>query len=184
VCRYLSLFTPLLPTVHTIAAHHFTTNPTRIRDIRPDTLAQLLSHSNVSPGSRVLVADSTAGLVTAGILERLGGSSWFPYLGSFPRLLIPVSGVGTCLHIHESITDPSLPVLKDINLPAHITDGTLRLLHWAATEPEWRHVNIPLEPENGVYKYVWLGRFLLFLAHSLMFILEITEISRNTLSGD
>jgi hypothetical protein len=71
--RYLSIFTPLPPTIHTIAAHHFTANPARIREMRPDTLAQLLCHANVSPGSRVIVADSTGGLITAGILERLGG---------------------------------------------------------------------------------------------------------------
>jgi Gcd10p family len=62
----------------------------RIREIRPDTLAQLLSHSNVFPGSRVIVADSTAGLVTAGILERLGGSPNSFASTSDPRLNLDV----------------------------------------------------------------------------------------------
>ena len=40
--------------------------------LRDDTLAQLLTQSNIRPGGRYLVVDDTGGLVTAAIMERMG----------------------------------------------------------------------------------------------------------------
>ena len=45
----------------------------RIRDIRADTLSQILNLANVRPGGRYVAIDDASGLVVAGILERLGG---------------------------------------------------------------------------------------------------------------
>lgn len=71
--RYLHFFTPLPPTIYSIADAYFATNPTRTFELRTDTLAQMLTLGNISPGARVLVVESTSGLLTAAVLERLGG---------------------------------------------------------------------------------------------------------------
>lgn len=71
--RYLKLFTPLAPTLAQISQHHFERNPERVRNLRPDSLSQILGLSNVRPGGRYLIIDSTGGVLAAGCLERMGG---------------------------------------------------------------------------------------------------------------
>lgn len=51
----------------------FTTNSSKIWDMRIDALAALLHYCNVMPHSRVLVLDDTRGLVSAAAAERMGG---------------------------------------------------------------------------------------------------------------
>lgn len=51
----------------------FEKDQTRIRDIRVDSLSQLLNLASVHPGGRYLVVDDASGLVVAGIIDRLGG---------------------------------------------------------------------------------------------------------------
>ena len=52
---------------------YFTRAPDKILDMRPDTLAQILTWSNVQSGSNAMVVDSCKGLVMGGVIERLGG---------------------------------------------------------------------------------------------------------------
>lgn len=73
--KYLKYVIPLPPTVHNLCEYWWNLEPRRIRDLRPDTLAQILAVGNVRPGSRVLVVDDTSGLLTAAVIERLGGMS-------------------------------------------------------------------------------------------------------------
>jgi tRNA (adenine-N(1)-)-methyltransferase non-catalytic subunit len=44
-----------------------------IRDMRIDTLSQILSLGNVRAYTKMLVVDDTQGLVITGVMERLGG---------------------------------------------------------------------------------------------------------------
>ncbi|XP_047736848.1 tRNA (adenine(58)-N(1))-methyltransferase non-catalytic subunit TRM6 [Hyalella azteca] len=63
------------PTIDLIAEAMFFQGPRTVSYLRPDSLYQLLSYSNVYPGSRVAVYDSgTQGLVTAALLHRLGAA--------------------------------------------------------------------------------------------------------------
>jgi tRNA (adenine-N(1)-)-methyltransferase non-catalytic subunit len=71
--KYLKYVTPLAPTIHNLCEYWWQLEPRRIRDLRPDTLAQMLAVGNIRPGSRVLVVDDASGLLTAAIVERLGG---------------------------------------------------------------------------------------------------------------
>lgn len=48
--------------------------PINSRDMRLDSLAQMLNHANIHSGSRVLVVDDCLGLLVAACLERLGGT--------------------------------------------------------------------------------------------------------------
>lgn len=71
--KYLQLFTPLEPTVHQIAEYHFDRQPSKTRELRPDTLANLLAMANVRPGSRLLVVEDLGGMVVAAAVERMAG---------------------------------------------------------------------------------------------------------------
>lgn len=44
-----------------------------IRHLRPDTLAQLMTSSNIQSGSKVILVEHCQGLVVAAALERLAG---------------------------------------------------------------------------------------------------------------
>ena len=54
--------------------YYFQLEPKKIRDLRPDTLAQMMALGNVRPGARVVVVDDVSGLLTAAVVERLGGA--------------------------------------------------------------------------------------------------------------
>lgn len=71
--KFLKYFTPLAPTIHNVCQYFFKHDPKKIRDLRPDTLAQILALGNVRPGSRVVVVDETSGLLVGALAERMGG---------------------------------------------------------------------------------------------------------------
>ena len=69
---------------------YFQKNPIKILELRPDTLAQILSYSNVQFGSKVLMLETCQGLVAGSFLERLGGQGSILqlYQGSFPVRIV------------------------------------------------------------------------------------------------
>ncbi|CEJ02829.1 hypothetical protein RMCBS344292_16823 [Rhizopus microsporus] len=71
--KFMKLFTPIRPTLFSIAEYFFNKNPEKIKHLRIDTLSQLLSISNVHPNSKMLVVDDTQGLIVSAMLERMGG---------------------------------------------------------------------------------------------------------------
>lgn len=71
--KYLTYFTVIPPTIHNITHYYFDNDPKRIRDLRPDAMAQLLAFANIRPGSRVLLVDDIGGLLLGAVLERMGG---------------------------------------------------------------------------------------------------------------
>ena len=77
--KYLQLFTPLEPTVHQIAQFNFDRQASKTRELRPDTLANMLAMANVRPGSRLLVVEDLGGMVVAAAVERMGGA-FSPFL--------------------------------------------------------------------------------------------------------
>lgn len=58
-----------------VCDYWFTKDPHRVRFMRPDALAQMVTLANVHPGRRFLVVDDTGGLILAAVLDRLGGGS-------------------------------------------------------------------------------------------------------------
>ncbi|KAG6817920.1 hypothetical protein H0H87_012388 [Tephrocybe sp. NHM501043] len=71
--KYSKSFTTIEPTLFNVCDYWFNKDQTRIRDLRPDTLSQLLNLANIRPGGRYIAIDDASGLVVAGILERMGG---------------------------------------------------------------------------------------------------------------
>lgn len=56
-----------------VCDYWFNKDQNRLRDIRPDALAQMLNLANVRPGGRYLAVDDASGVVISAILDRLGG---------------------------------------------------------------------------------------------------------------
>ena len=71
--RFSKGFTTIIPTLFNVCEYWFNKDPTRLRDIRPDTLSQLLNLASIRPGGRYLAVDDASGIVVTGILQRLGG---------------------------------------------------------------------------------------------------------------
>lgn len=74
VHRFLQGFSVLQPTMFNICEYQFSRDPQRIKGIRADTLAQMMSFGNIRPGAKVVVVDETGGLLVAAVLDRLGGA--------------------------------------------------------------------------------------------------------------
>ena len=88
--RHLAQFTTHYPTARILCEMYFTKTPFKILEIRPETLAQILTYSNVRSGSNVLLVESCQGLLTGSVLERLGNNGKIVevYPGSFPVKII------------------------------------------------------------------------------------------------
>jgi tRNA (adenine58-N1)-methyltransferase non-catalytic subunit len=67
------VFTTIEPTVFNVCEYWFKKDQARIRDIRADTLAQMMNLANIHPGGRYLAVDDASGLVVAAILDKMGG---------------------------------------------------------------------------------------------------------------
>ncbi|KAJ3036030.1 cytosolic factor, phosphatidylinositol/phosphatidylcholine transfer protein [Rhizophlyctis rosea] len=71
--KFSKVFTLRKPTARTLCMHYYKTEPIKTREMRVDTLAQMLTLGNIRAGAKVLVADDFGGLVMAGLLERMQG---------------------------------------------------------------------------------------------------------------
>lgn len=71
--RYSKSFTTVEPTLFNVCEYWFNKDQNRIRDLRIDSLSQLLNLANIRPGGRYIAVDDASGLVVSGILERMGG---------------------------------------------------------------------------------------------------------------
>ncbi|BGP38423.1 tRNA (adenine(58)-N(1))-methyltransferase non-catalytic subunit trm6 [Rhodotorula kratochvilovae] len=123
--KWMQVFTPLEPTVHQIAQFHFEKQPSKTRELRPDTLANMLAMANVRPGSRLLVVEDMGGMIAAAAVERMGGE-------------------GRIMVVNDADSPPDLHLLETFNFSAAET-APLASLHWAATDPSWAPPDLPLE---------------------------------------
>ncbi|PWN42826.1 Gcd10p-domain-containing protein [Ceraceosorus guamensis] len=115
--KHMRIFTPLAPTPSIIAAHNAERSAEKMRGLREDSIAQMLSFANVAAGGRYLIVDGVGGALTGSVLERLGGE-------------------GRVLVIGDNESPPAFESLAQLNLEEeHLS--ILRSLHWAATEIGW-----------------------------------------------
>jgi tRNA (adenine-N(1)-)-methyltransferase non-catalytic subunit len=63
------------PTLFNVCDYWYKRDASRVRDIRPDTLAQMTTLANIRPGDRFLTVDDASGIVLSAILDRLGGET-------------------------------------------------------------------------------------------------------------
>ncbi|KAF8634897.1 hypothetical protein AX15_000645 [Amanita polypyramis BW_CC] len=123
--KYSKSFTTIEPTLYNVCNYWFEKDHDRIRDIRADTLSQILNLANVRPGGRYIAIDDASGLIVAGILERLGGE-------------------GRLLTICDTDSPPAYPVLSNMNFKPEEMKGIISTLNWATADPG----HIPLVPPS------------------------------------
>jgi tRNA (adenine-N(1)-)-methyltransferase non-catalytic subunit len=58
-----------------VSEYWFNKDQNRLRDIRADTISQILNTASVRPGGKYIVVDEASGIIVAGVLERLGGDA-------------------------------------------------------------------------------------------------------------
>ena len=71
--RYFKVFSTVEPTLFNVCEYWFLKDQNRLRDIRVDSLSQVLNLANIQPGGRYVVVDDASGIIVSGILERMGG---------------------------------------------------------------------------------------------------------------
>lgn len=73
--KYSKIFTVIDPTLHNICDYWFEKDRSRIRDLRVDSLSQMMALGNVHPGGRYLVVDEASGILISSILDRMDGEN-------------------------------------------------------------------------------------------------------------
>lgn len=152
--KYLQLFTPLEPTVHQIAQFNFDRQASKTRELRPDTLANMLAMANVRPGSRLLVVEDLGGMVVAAAVERMGGVfplSHFSHHRVSEQLHRPNThvfvtfppGRGRIMIVNDADSPPDLHLLESFNFSPQDL-APIASLHWAATQESWSPPDLPL----------------------------------------
>ena len=71
--KFIKAFTPKRPTARRLLEYYLEKNSNRVKEIRLDTLSQMLTALNVRAGCKWLTVDDTNGIIVAAILERLQG---------------------------------------------------------------------------------------------------------------
>ncbi|ORX84626.1 Gcd10p-domain-containing protein [Basidiobolus meristosporus CBS 931.73] len=108
--KFKKVFTPVKPNLYSLCDYFFKKNPTKIRDLRIDTLSQMLNMGNIRAHSKILVVDDTQGLVICGLMERM-------------------AGYGSILGIHDG-DNHNYDTMRYMNFPTHTRD-MLKVLSWA-----------------------------------------------------
>ncbi|THH29061.1 hypothetical protein EUX98_g5127 [Antrodiella citrinella] len=131
--KYSKSFSTVEPTIYNVCEYWFNKDQNRLRDIRPDTLSQLLNLANIRPGGRYLVVDDASGIVVAGVLERLGGN-------------------GRLITICDVDSPPAYPVVTHMNFSKEYTTSVMSSLNWATADEDYTPVVPSSEPPSGTFK--------------------------------
>ncbi|VDM58917.1 unnamed protein product [Angiostrongylus costaricensis] len=80
----------LKPTIRLLACSYYIKDCIRVSNLRVDQLGMILQLAGVHHGKNVLVFDQVLGVVSAAVIDRLGGD-------------------GSCIHLHRGIIAQSIP---------------------------------------------------------------------------
>jgi tRNA (adenine-N(1)-)-methyltransferase non-catalytic subunit len=73
--RFMRTFKAVKPTARTLCGHFSDKSAQKIREMRVDTLSQMMTAGNVRAGANYLLVDDLGGLLTAAVLERTRGTT-------------------------------------------------------------------------------------------------------------
>ncbi|EIW86980.1 Gcd10p-domain-containing protein [Coniophora puteana RWD-64-598 SS2] len=127
--KYMKAFTTVEPTLHNVCEYWFKKDHNRIRDLRPDTLSQMLNLGSIRPGGRYLAVDDASGLVISAVLHRLGGE-------------------GRLISICDVDSPPAYPVMAQMNFAKDII-APLGTLNWATAQPDYAPAAPQEESSSG-----------------------------------
>ncbi|CAG8578324.1 6217_t:CDS:10 [Funneliformis mosseae] len=134
--KFSRVFTPVRPTLYSVWEYFFSKNPGKIRDMRIDTLSQILTLVNVRADTKLLVVDDTQGLVITGVMERLGG-------------------YGTILGIHDG-ENHNYDIVRFMNFSKNVNDS-LKTLSWQQVFKE--EAQATYERIRAAREILWKGGF-------------------------
>lgn len=127
--KFSLLFVVVKPTVRRMAEMLYEADLTRCGFMRYDTLAQLLEYGNIMSGGRYAVIDTSWGLVSAAVLDRLGPS-------------------GLCVQIVDTTLQTYRRCVNTLNLPRDRVD---QLLVSVSFDQVMSHMSTcRTEPKNGI----------------------------------
>ncbi|KAL5535659.1 MYO1_1 [Sanghuangporus sanghuang] len=131
--KFSKMFATIEPTLHNVCNYWFNKDRSRIREIRPDTLAQMMNFAGVRPGGRYLVVDEASGLLVSAVLERLGDE-------------------GRIITVCDVESPPAYPIMSHMNFDEDVVNKILSSLNWATADEDHTPIVPPFEPESGVYR--------------------------------
>ncbi|KAH9932031.1 Gcd10p-domain-containing protein [Epithele typhae] len=130
--KYSKTFSIIEPTMYNVCEYWFNKDQNRLRDIRMDTLAQMLNIAGIRPGGRYLVVDDASGVVVSAVLDRLGGQ-------------------GRLITVCDVDSPPAYPVMVQMNFRKEMT-AIMSSLNWATADEEYTPVFASSEPPSGKFK--------------------------------
>ncbi|KAG9007838.1 tRNA (adenine(58)-N(1))-methyltransferase non-catalytic subunit trm6 [Tulasnella sp. JGI-2019a] len=116
--KFLQGFSVLEPTIFNICEYQFARDPQRIRGIRCETLAQIMSFGNIRPGARVILVDETGGLIFSALMDRMGGA-------------------GRILTITDADSPPNYFIADNLNLDPQVMERMVSWLSWVEVDEEY-----------------------------------------------
>jgi len=120
--KFSRVFTVIDPTIHNVCEYWFKKDQGRIRDLRVDSLSQVLTLGDVRPGGRYLVVDEASGILISSILDRL-------------------DGCGRVLAICAVESQPVYHFMQFLNFPSYITEGVYDTISWGFADPDYTPVS-------------------------------------------
>lgn len=84
--KHIPVFSVLQPNTRTLIEMYYSHGPTKICNLRMDSLAQILTQANIRSSTKTMVIESCSGIVIGAILERIAGEGAVVHLytGSAP----------------------------------------------------------------------------------------------------
>ncbi|KAH9897769.1 Gcd10p-domain-containing protein [Cubamyces lactineus] len=131
--KYSKSFSVIEPTMHNVCEYWFNKDQNRLRDIRPDTLAQMINLASIRPGGRYIAVDDASGVVVSAILDRLGGQ-------------------GRLITICDVDSPPAYPVMVQMNFRKEVITPVMSSLNWATADEEYTPIIASTEPPAGKFK--------------------------------
>ena len=131
----MKVFTPVRPTLYSIAQHFFQKNPDKIKGLRVDTLSQILNLANVHANSKILVVDDTQGLIISAVAERM-------------------AGFGKVVGIHDG-DNQNYDVMRYMNYSKRILDSvhTLPLAKVDPNEPDGKQYHLTVRDNSWSIRF-------------------------------
>ncbi|KAJ3279968.1 tRNA (adenine(58)-N(1))-methyltransferase non-catalytic subunit TRM6, partial [Blyttiomyces sp. JEL0837] len=111
--KFSKTFQALRPSIRNYYEFFFAAKPQKLRNMRLDTLSQMLCMGNVHAGQRLLVVDSSSGLLIGAILER-------------------TQGIGSIVALCDGDM-PHFETLKQMNFPPEVIQS-VTFLSWNRLE--------------------------------------------------
>lgn len=124
------------PTLFNVCQYWFNKDQNRLRDIRPDSLAQIVNLANIRPGGRYIAVDDASGVVVSAILDRMGGKEYRRFPGT-SEYLSSCSGQGRLVTICDIDSPPAYPVMVQMNFRKEAVAPIMVSLNWAAADEDY-----------------------------------------------